>query len=204
MEIKINGKTLLATFLLSAGIAFGNFVSFVNADESGGVTIVADPTGDDTIFTPVGAVMLWLGTTAPEGWAIMKGQSTASYPELASIIGGTIPNMTGKFARGYGGNSAALGQSQAGSVQSLTFKGNALPTHSHNVLVYGVNGKYSSDGQSYNSNIMQGSNTTWTPVITRSDVTKAVSAGTPTGTINGTGAETRPENIAFNYIIKVN
>ncbi len=200
MEIKINGKTLLATLLLSAGLAFGQFVSMVNADQSGGITIIQEVPAEDS--TPIGTVALWLGSSAPDGWAIMQGQSTAAFPELASQIGGTIPDMRGKFARGVGGKSGALGQAQSGSVQSLGFSGNALPSHTHNVLVYGQNGKYSSDGQSYNTNIMQGAMAEWTPKVTRSDVTAPASAGTPSGSITGTGNETRPENVAFNYIIK--
>lgn len=202
MEIKINGKTLLATLLLSAGLAFGQFVSMVNADQAGGVTIIKEVPEESSSNTPIGTVALWLGSSAPDGWAIMQGQSTVAFPELASQIGGTIPDMRGKFARGAGGKSAPLGQSQSGSVQPLGFSGNALPNHTHNVLVYGTNGKYSSDGQSYNTNIMQGAKSEWTPKITRNDVTAPASAGTPTGTITGTGTETRPDNVSFNYIIK--
>lgn len=196
MEIKINGKSLLAIALLSIGIASANFVSLVDSDSAGGITLIEEN-------TPVGSVSLWLGSTAPTDWVFMQGQSTTSYPELAAVIGSTIPDMRGNFARGVGGKSGGLGQIQGQSVQALTFKGNVLPHHNHSVTVYGRNGKYSSDGQSYNSSVMQGAASDWTPQIDRSDVTHSVSAGTPSGLIEGTGIETRPKNVAFHYIIKI-
>jgi hypothetical protein len=37
-----------------------------------------------------------------ENWLECNGQSTAGYPDLAAIVGATVPNYKGMFLRGYG------------------------------------------------------------------------------------------------------
>lgn len=43
---------------------------------------------------PVGLMMLWHAATIPDGWLEANGQSTAGYPQLATLYGGNLPNMT--------------------------------------------------------------------------------------------------------------
>ena len=46
-----------------------------------------------------------------------------AYPELFAVLGGNVPDLRGLFLRGHGGNSAALGSIQQGT----------LPDHKHAV-----------------------------------------------------------------------
>lgn len=77
---------------------------------------------------PVGAIVPYGGTTAPNGWLLCQGQavSRTTYAELFAIIGtnfGTgdgsttfnIPDLRGEFLRGAGTNSHS-GQGNGGTV----------------------------------------------------------------------------------------
>ena len=51
---------------------------------------------------PVGAIVMWAAATLPTGWIVCNGQSTGSYPDLAAVIGGNVPDLRGQFVRGLG------------------------------------------------------------------------------------------------------
>jgi hypothetical protein len=54
---------------------------------------------------PVGTIIVWPVSSNPddaENWLDCNGQSTSGYPELAAIVGPTVPNYQGMFLRGYG------------------------------------------------------------------------------------------------------
>jgi hypothetical protein len=109
---------LLLYLLLWTGAAFGaDALSFdptavnVKALGAGGV--------------PVGAVIAWpAASNPPEAgvWLDCNGQSTAGYPELAAIVGATVPNYQGMFLRGYG--------SQNHTQNNGSTIGNTATTHS--------------------------------------------------------------------------
>ncbi|MDH5971244.1 tail fiber protein [Vibrio aestuarianus] len=154
--------------------------------------------------TPIGAIMLWGSTIIPDGWVEMRGQSTAPYPDLRALIGNTIPDMRGTFVRGWdNGRSLDSGrnlrsyQDEALNGSGLTFVGNPLPAHSH--LQY-ANGS-DSDTHPYGGNYISGSRF-YNSHGSSGQRTEAVSSGTPTGVIVGSGTETRPVNVALMYIIK--
>lgn len=149
----------------------------------------------------VGTISLWVAGTPPDDWVEMRGQSTNSYPELKALIGSTIPDMRGQFARGWDNgrgidSGRSLGSHQSDSLDgsSLTFVGDALPGHSHSVTMHLSNGTNSSSELAYSHTPDHGRGTAYS---------NSVSAGTPTGRIYGGGNETRPENTALMYIIKV-
>ena len=64
---------------------------------------------------------------APYIWILPAQQRLAAqhgaYPELFAVVGGQTPDLRGLFLRGHGGNSAALGSIQQGT----------LPEHKHAV-----------------------------------------------------------------------
>jgi hypothetical protein len=80
---------------------------------------------------PIGAVIEWPHQNLPAErdragnpkWLECNGQAinAAVYPELAAIVGATVPDHRGLFKRGYGGKSAAIGTTQDSS----------LPDHTH-------------------------------------------------------------------------
>lgn len=74
---------------------------------------------------PVGTIIAWPSGTLPGGldagkWLICNGQSTVGYPDLALVVGATVPDYRGYFLRGLGGNSAALGVAQGDAIRNIT------------------------------------------------------------------------------------
>lgn len=190
MDFKIGYKALALSLFLSAGIVSAKYVTFIDAETIGGIAIEKEN-------VEIGTIMMWGNTNPPEGWVMLDGGLTSNYPELKNIYGNNLPDLRGKFIRGYGGNSAGLGVTQIDSFKShshgASFTGNALPPHNH--TLYTWNGNKEEHG--YAGYMAKASS------MTR--YTSTVSAGTPTGTvnINSTGGiETRPENIALVYVIK--
>ncbi len=98
LNLKINKKIGLSSLFLFSIIAFGSFVSVVDAESNGGVTVVQDT-------TPVGTIAMWGTSTPPTDWIELNGQSTAGYPKLAAIYGSTLPDFRGEHVRGWDLNS---------------------------------------------------------------------------------------------------
>jgi len=140
--------------------------------------------------SPIGAMLIWPSTSIPADWEICLGQevAVASFPELYNVLGTTfgqanpsvfnLPDMQGMFVRGF--DSANINDPELdrefGSAQADEFK-----AHEHTVSNVG---QRVGDGASDD-------NMSAAPDITRDVIT------TPTG-----GEETRPKNIALNYIVR--
>lgn len=128
----------------------------------------------------------------------LNGQSTSGYPKLAALYGSTLPDMRGRFARGFGGNSGALNAVQGEEIKShshsASFTGNALPSHSHTYTASTNN----TDDEGVGSD--SAADNQWSSYTTNS-----VSAGTPTGSVTvnaSSGSKVRPTNVAMLFIIK--
>ena len=85
---------------------------------------------NSTGVNPVGTIQMYPGASAPTGWLICDGSavSRTSYADLYAAIGTTygsgdgsttfnIPDLTGKFVRGLGGDSASLGTTQQDAIK---------------------------------------------------------------------------------------
>lgn len=166
-DFKINGKTMLALGMLTLSVAFTGFSTGENVNAKNGVIVEEEQ-------VPIGSIQMWGSTTPPDGWLEMNGQSTAGYPELAKVVGSTLPDLRGEFVRGYdNGRGVDAGRSM-GSFQADEFK-----SHSHSIPV-------EPDGSGG-----------WGSVAT------GPHAKTGTKNTNATGgSETRPRNVALMYIIK--
>lgn len=142
---------------------------------------------------PVGSIMIWAQTTAPAGWVICDGTalSRTTYSKLYSVLGtkyGTssstnfkVPNYKGYFLRGWGGSSAIapdeasrVGGNVVGSTQE-----DELKAHSHEIPTYGDSGAAGHIARGDTGGLKKKS------------------------TYATDGKETRPVNIAVNYIIKL-
>lgn len=136
MEIKINGKTLIAIIAVSATLAFGNFVSIVNADNAGGVVYAtpeysvgavvfrADDVNPSTLYGGTwelitGDAAIRLGDGSNLDMATLKGISnTPSVPlPKHSHTRGTM-EITGQFGIGGNGGLRVTSTSTSGAFYS--------------------------------------------------------------------------------------
>ena len=159
--------------------------------------------------TPVGTVITFAGTTAPDGYLLCDGSqyaTTGTYANLFAVIGTTygssagnfyVPDLRGAWIRGfndgtatYNNNRGIAGPSNYISNAIGTSQGNQVGTHSH---AFGVSGSYSTSATS-----------TMNKVPGPIDTYSIGNSGTfPTNTgQNVGGAETRVYNFAMNYYIK--
>tara|TARA_R110001606_G_scaffold141321_2_gene280485 strand:- start:15717 stop:16886 length:1170 start_codon:yes stop_codon:yes gene_type:complete len=138
--------------------------------------------GTDTI-NPVGSIIMFASHSIPVGYLLCNGSSISRivYPKLFATIGTiygsgdgsttfNLPDLRGKFTRGVGGNSLALGVTQLDELKS----------HRH------TSGWYGPRGASGTTNTFASNSSIYSTVYT--------------GYVGGN--ETRPINIALNYIIK--
>jgi hypothetical protein len=93
---------------------------------------LADKIGDSVapFILPVGAIIMWSGVVAPEGWLELNGQSfdTVKNPELAvQHPSGRVPDWRGYVPRGWAHGSAVdsepnreIGSLQEDAIQNIT------------------------------------------------------------------------------------
>jgi len=134
-------------------------------------------------FIPIGAIMPFYGAAVPSGWLLANGStfSQPSYPGLYTFLGNSnvLPDLRGAFLRGKNngrvdGNQDPDGERAIGHFQLDDFK-----SHNHTSQI---------------SLTTSGSTTT-----------PGLGSGTPrtSDPSNSSGGlETRPKNIAVNWIIK--
>lgn len=179
---------------------------------------------------PPGMVAPYAGSVAPTGWLLCDGTavSRSTYATLFAAIGTTygsgdgsttfnVPDTRGVFISGVGSQtiSGITYTRTLGAKQGDTFQGHY---HSANAITGSVEwtdasgslgvwnnatGALSAQSPAY-ARPVRGSTTGSLNAVLTLNVTPTITAATTDGT-NGTprkGSETRPANIAMNYIIK--
>ena len=139
------------------------------------------------LTAPAGSISAFAGLTAPAGYLLCDGSqvSRTTYSDLYAVVGDTfgagdgtttfnLPDLRGEFIRGFDGGRGA----DAGRVFG-SFQADEFASHSHT----GISGDAGTDPAR-----IGGGN-------------RDVDTGTYTTNAAG-GVETRPRNIALNYIIK--
>jgi microcystin-dependent protein len=192
--------------------------------EEGGTTIISDEPLNHVPYAiaanngvPTGSIMPYVGTTAPEGWALCNGQSLTGIrgaASLISLIGNNAPKLGGMFLRGAGTNTNTDFQGNDGPLLKETQKDDfkqhshgpgTLSTdveqeHSHTTLVPnkadGVAFPYSGAEEFYTWN---NTGSTRSTADGRHEHKVTGGATAPTGNIT----ETRPVSYGVNYIIKL-
>lgn len=146
-------------------------------DETGKVPLQHLPELTTILFAPIP----YPKATPPEGFLLMNGQSItqAQFPILFSLYGSNLPDLRGTFIRGWD-NSRGFDASRA----LLSYQSDELKSHNHTYWSF-------NDGSGTNGEVVgafdgNGGGRTRSKVAT-----------SDTG-----GGETRPKNIAFNYIVK--
>lgn len=142
---------------------------------------------------PVGVPVPWPSATPPTGWIKCNGApfSAEEYPELAKVYPALkLPDLRGEFIRGWDD-----GRGVDAERSILTAQEDMIKSHEHSVWRRGDNQIVSQSlniddpGRKYLSVVHSDS------VIEGRDVDSLYAV--PTG-----GSETRPRNIAFNYIVR--
>ncbi|MAZ29043.1 MAG: hypothetical protein CL868_18435 [Cytophagaceae bacterium] len=164
---------------------------------------------------PTGAIMPFLGTTAPDGWMLCDGSAipnTAAGTYLKALLGGNnVPDLRGTFLRGTG-TSPTNGQN---GPNLNGYQGENLKSHLHYVdLQTSLQGDHNHTNGSYSQLLANDGRNTVASLDNSAGEPKLTSSATmlPAGshihdvegnTNNFGGNETRPVNYGVNYIIKL-
>lgn len=167
---------------------------------------------------PTGSIMPFMGTVAPEGWALCNGSPLpATATVLIAMVGANAPDLRGMFLRGAGGNSLTPTITTLGDTQDDAFKSHL---HASGTLVNSTNGDHKHKTTFLNDNYDGGGSLADDDKIGLEDDARSGNlnnikpalptdvAGAHAHTISGSTAltgenETRPVNYGVNYIIKL-
>jgi len=181
LEIKVNNDPPITPRqqILSAPYA-------VNSENAQNATTAANLNGrSPNWYVPVGTIVAYWGATAPAGWLICDGSSIPSgYTALRAMAGNTTPDLRNMFLRGKPSNRA-IGNYEVDTIKS----------HDHSywdvffseASMFFSGSKISVPENVGNSNSLDHDN---------------VGFQMPRTTGADGLSETRPKNIAVNYIIK--
>ena len=139
---------------------------------------------------PIGSIVMWPVLTIPANWIECDGGSTAAYPELAALVGATVPDLRDQFVRGFDASTGrTIGDNQAASYESHSHS-ITDPTHGHS-----IGNKSSGAGGA------QGGGGAGEGVVFSTGFTGFTATGI-SGTNPEGGSETRPQNVCLIYIIR--
>lgn len=134
---------------------------------------------------PVGVPVPWPSATPPTGWLKCNGAafSAEEYPELAKAYPtNKLPDLRGEFIRGWDDGRGADNGRVLLSTQDDAFK-----SHSHNFdRSWGLNNFDPTAGFD----------------VVTADVSGEIVNQPTRSTVAVGGSETRPRNVAFNYIVR--
>lgn len=165
---------------------------------------------------PTGAIMPFVGTTAPQGWMLCDGSTipvNVNTASLRTLLGTTTtPDLRAMFLRGTGtGNShtgPALKTIQQDDIKShlheVNINTNNAGEHTHSI----TRRRNGNDGTYDKNDAHQDENSAATTDNVDLGPFSTSSAGNHAHNINGNsaatgGTETRPINYGVNYIIKI-
>ncbi|HBA3837325.1 TPA: phage tail protein [Escherichia coli] len=144
---------------------------------------------------PVGVPVPWPSATPPTGWIKCNGApfSAAQYPELAKVYPALkLPDLRGEFIRGWDDGRGV----DSGRVV-LTGQSQSVQQHTHDLSM-----AYSSES-GYKDTLGDTPNSDMIPIKNMINTTTFNGSGWIYVKANdSTGAETRPRNLAFNYIVR--
>ncbi len=179
------------------------------------------PVAREPAPVPIGTVMAFVGAMPPEGWLLCNGNSYSAteYPELAAVLGNTfkaganpgqfrVPDLRGLFIRGLNGDAAGVGRDPdginrtLGSVQSFATARPAAPftTDSKGSHNHGGRAQIQITGC---DTVQEDTDCSGGEINIRHAGSGLSSDGQHDHIVAGGGdTETRPANMALNYIIQ--
>jgi len=175
----INGAINAKNNIINAGTVSANNVSAVSSVKVGTNTeITSDKVKTTTLegfgVTPIGGIIMWRGTTAPDGWALCNGQNDT-------------PNLSERFIVGYGGEYDTIGGT--GGQKEVTLTEQQMPSHTHTLSTH----------SSSNDNA-GGNNLSQTP---SNGSPKPTMAGKVNSTGGGESHENRPPYYVLAFIMRI-
>jgi microcystin-dependent protein len=118
-------------------------------------SLIADASGNlsVTAAVPIGAILMWCGTSAPAGWALCDGTSGG--------YSGITPDLRGRFIVGINGQSSenltALQPGDIGGEEFHQLSVAEMPSHTHTTPTGAHNASYSGgDNWIYNAGSVTG------------------------------------------------
>ena len=188
----------------SANLVDGTIATADIADQA----ITQAKINNAVIFTPIGTVIWYAGSTAPTGYLKCNGDTiangsgttqsiTADFSALYAIVGANLPDLRGEFIRGFDDGKGTDSGRSIRSTQSDDFKEHTHtasvtdPGHAH---TFDSHNDDNADGNTLNDR----SNLQNTRTMTSSSETTGISVSNA----NTGGTATRPRNIALLACIK--
>ena len=140
---------------------------------------------------PVGVPVPWPSATPPTGWLKCNGAafSAEEYPELAKAYPtNKLPDLRGEFIRGWDDGRGVDPSRNLGSSQT-----DQLQNHGHSNIRMSYTGAFGGSGALPDGGGQRSHD---------GDLVGPVSSTNFAGGQPRVGAETRPRNVAFNYIVR--
>ena len=131
---KINENVAVTATATELNILDGATLSTTELNYLDGVTSNVQTQFNNLQAFPVGSIIMYGGTTAPTGWLLCNGQSTASYTALASLVGANVPDLMGRAPIGYGSGTGLTARGTIGAkvgAETHTLITAEIPVHSH-------------------------------------------------------------------------
>lgn len=188
----VSGQYLQPTSVANIGDVCPS-VGYISKDPSGKILSCKNGFWRSVSDFPAGSPIPWPSNTLPQGWLICNGQSfnKTLYPELAKAYpSGVLPDLRGVFIRGNDNGRGldagrALGSYQDDALQKIT---GSFPVANRWRGYF--NGSFRTIGN-WNTNYKNGNSDDWGKQVQFDSSYTTRSAN-----------ETRPKNVAFNYIVK--